>query len=92
MSKSYTIEFNGTGEVSEGQFSNDTEAQSWVESVLESRGHDVDQLVTGDWDADGQNDNGEQCLRMLFWASEADASNDPCANAICKLCKTGAGE
>lgn len=86
---SYTIEFNGSGEVSEGQFNSDTEAQAWVESVLENRGHDADELVSGDWDSAGQNDDGEQCYRMLFWANEADAENDPGVNAICQLCKVG---
>lgn len=86
---SYTIEFNGTGEVSEGQFRNDTEAQAWVESVLEFRGYDVDDVVSGDWDADGQNDDGEQCFRMLYWASENDAENDAGEKSICQLCKVG---
>ncbi len=86
MSKSYTIEFNGTGEVSEGFFANDTEAASWVESVLEARGYDADEIVSGDWDADGQNDDGQQCERMLFWSDEASSENDPGVNAVCKLC------
>ena len=84
---SYTIEFNGSGEVSEGQFRSDAEAQAWAESVLEARRHDMDELVCGDWDSDGQNDDGEQCFRMLFWANEAEAENDSGVNAICKLCK-----
>jgi len=87
--KSYTIEFASSGEVSEGQFSNDTEAQAWVESVLENQGHDASELVSGDWDADGENEDGEQCYRMLFWASESDAINDAGAKAICQLCKVG---
>jgi hypothetical protein len=86
MSKSYTIEFNGTGEVSEGSFRNDTEAVLWVESVLEARGCDADEIVSGDWDSDGQNDDGERCERMLFWANEAASENDPGVNAVCKLC------
>ena len=89
--KSYTIEFNGTGEVSEGQFSNDNEAQSWVEAVLEAQGHGTE-LVSSDWESDGQNEDGEQCYRMLFWADEADAENDPGANAICQLCKVGTND
>jgi hypothetical protein len=87
--QSYTIEFNRTGEVTEGQFSNDTEAQLWVEAVLDARGYDADELLSGDWDADGTNDDGEQCYRMLFWANESDAENDPGVNAICQLCKVG---
>lgn len=85
--KSYTIEFNGTGEVAEGQFRNETEAQSWVESVLEQRGYDVDELVSGDWDVAGTNDDDQKCYRMLYWASEADADNDAGEKAICQLCK-----
>lgn len=86
---SYTIEFSSTGDVCEGQFSSDTEAQSWVESVLESRGYDADEIVTGDWDADGHNDDGEQCYRMLFWEDGSHAENDPGADSICQLCKVG---
>ena len=84
--RSYTIEFNGSGEVSEGHFSNDTEAKLWVESVLEGRGYDADALIEGyDWDQAGTNDDGEQCWRLLYWANEADSEND--AKAICQLCK-----
>lgn len=86
---SYTIEFNGTGEVSEGQFRNDTEAQAWVESVLAARGYDAGDLSTSDWDADGLNDDGEQCYRMLFWADEQTAQHDPGVDAICQLCRVG---
>lgn len=82
----YTVEFNGTGEVSEGHFSTDEQAQAWVESVLTNRGHDADEIVFGDWDADGQNDDGRKCERMLVWASEADANDDPGANSICQIC------
>lgn len=85
--KSYTIEFNGSGEVSEGSFNSDTDAVAWVESVLENRGLDAAETVSGDWDANGESDSGKHD-RMLFWASEADAENDPGANAnaVCQLC------
>lgn len=86
---SYTLEFCGSGEVSEGQFGSDTEAQSWVESVLESRGYDADSIVNGEWDADGKNDDGESCYRMLYWANETDSQNDAGANSICQLCRVG---
>ncbi len=89
MMASYTIEFNGSGEVNEGFFADDTEAQLWVESVLEARGYDAEQLVVGEWDANGQNDEGEQCWRMLCWASESESNNDSGANSICQLCKVG---
>lgn len=90
--KSYTIEFNGTGEVSEGSFPNDNEAQAWVESVMECRGHVASAIVSGDWDANGKNDDGDQCWRMLFWASESDSQNDDGKNAVCQLCKVDHAE
>lgn len=86
---SYTIEFASSGEVSEGQFNSDAQAQAWVETVLENRGYDASELVSSDWGADGENEEGEQCYRMLFWANEADSENDPGANAVCQLCKVG---
>lgn len=87
--KSYTINFNGTGEVSEGMFRSDIDAEQWAEAVLEARGFDVDELVTCDWEAYGAKDDGEQCYRMLYWASEADAHNDSGATVICELCRVG---
>ena len=83
----YTIEVNGTGDVIEGQFRSETDAQSWVESVLEDLGYDANEIVNGDWDANGQNDGGDQCYRMLFWANESESENDSGVNAICQLCK-----
>ena len=59
--KNYTIEFNGTGEVRGGIFANDTDAISWAKHILEARGCDSDEIVSGDWDADGQNDDGQAC-------------------------------
>ena len=87
--KSYVLEFAGSGEVCEGYFETDNEAIAFAESVLEARGHEPSKLVRGDWDADGQNDDGEQCYRMLFWANEDDAENDAGANSIAQLCKVG---
>ncbi len=87
--KSYTIEFNGTGEVTPGCWLDDDAAKLWVKSVLEARGYDAGELVTGEWDADGTNDYGMQCYRMLFWENEASAENDAGEKAICQLCKVG---
>jgi hypothetical protein len=84
---SYTIEFIGSGETTESRFNNDIDAQAWAESVLENRGYDVDDIVPGGWDADGKNDDGEQCYRMLFWANESDAESDSGEKSICQLCK-----
>ncbi len=89
MMQSYTIEFASSGEVSEGQFSSDKAAQSWIESVLEARGYDASDLVCGGWDTAGTNDDGEQCYRKLYWASESDADNDDGSKAVAQLCKVG---
>lgn len=86
--KSYTFEFQD-GDLCEGYFETDADAQAWVESILENRGYDVCDLVEGDWDADGKNDDGEQCYRMLYWATEEDAKDDPGLDAIGQLCKVG---
>ena len=86
--KNYTIEFNGTGEVCRGIFANDTDAISWAKHILEARGCDSDEIVSGDWDADGQNGDGQACERMLFWADVVTSENDPGVNAVCKLCVT----
>ena len=87
--RSYTVEFNGTGEVIEGYFATDSEAEAWAESVLENRGYSADDLFSSDWQADGTGDDGETHYRICYWASEADAENDPGVNAICQLCKVG---
>lgn len=78
--KSYVIEFNGSGEVSEGFFSNDREAVAWAETVLETRGFDLSEIVSGEWDA-----HGADGFRLLFWANEETAQNDAGQNAICQL-------
>ncbi len=85
--KSYTINFADSGEVFEGFFDSDFDAIGWAESIFENRGWT--EVVCGDWDTDGQNDDGEQCYRVLFWASEEDAENDCGANSLAELCKVG---
>ena len=87
--KSYVLEFAGSGEVCEGYFEKDSEAIAFAESVLEARGHEPSKIVRGEWDADGQNDDGEQSYRMLFWANEDDAENDAGAISVAQLCKVG---
>lgn len=87
--KSYVLEFAGSGEVCEGHFAKDSEAIVFVESQLEARGHNPVDLVRSEWDADGQNDDGEQCYCMLFWANEDDAENDSGEKSIAQLCKVG---
>jgi hypothetical protein len=87
--KSYVLEMADSGEVCEGYFGSEIDAILWAESVLGARGHDREEIVTGDWDAKGQNDDGEQCYRMLFWANEDDSENDAGAKSIAQLCKVG---
>ena len=82
--KSYVLNF-ANGGTSEAYFDTDAAAQTWVIVTLENHGYDADEIVTGDWDANGYNDENQACERMLFWANEADAENDPGANAIASL-------
>lgn len=81
---SYVLNFSN-GAISEGQFDSDTAAESWATDILENHGHNPSEIVTGDWDANGYNDENQACERMLFWANAADAENDPGANAIASL-------
>lgn len=81
----YRLEFNGGGEPIKGSFDTDRAAIMWVESTLATRGYDAANIVSADWNADGQNDDGH-CYRMLFWACETDAANDPGTNSVCALC------
>jgi hypothetical protein len=75
MSK-YTMNFTDGGECFDlGRFANDTEAAIHAELVIERRGYDADELVTGEWQ-DG---------RLLIWADEADAANDAGAKALCSV-------
>ena len=75
MSK-YTINFTDGGECFDlGCFANDTEAAIHAELVIERRGHDANELVTGEWQ-DG---------RLLIWADESDAANDAGAKALCSV-------
>lgn len=81
---SYVFNFSN-GATSEGHFTSDAEAQAWAESILEHHGHDPSEIVTGDWDANGANDDDQPMERMLFWANEADSQDDPGRNAIASL-------
>ena len=81
---SYVLSF-ASGAISEGWFADDQGAKSWATDLLENHGYDPSEIVTGDWDANGYNDENQACERMLFWANEADAENDPGANAIASL-------
>ncbi len=81
---SYVLNF-ANGATSEGQFHDDTAAEKWATDTLENLGYDPSEVVTGDWDANGFNDENQTCERMLFWAHAADAENDPGVNAIASL-------
>ena len=83
---SYTVNFNGSGEVLEHHFNTDAQAVLWLTLVLESRGYDLDILDASGWDADGVNDDDQPCYRMLFWADEVASFNDDGVKAICSLC------
>ena len=83
---SYTVNFNGSGEVLEHHFDTDTQAVLWITRELVSRGYDLNIVDASGWDADGVNDDDQPCYRMLFWADEVASFNDDGVKAICSLC------
>jgi hypothetical protein len=83
---SYTVNFNGSGEVLEHHFDTDSQAVLWLTLVLESRGYDLDTLDSCGWDSDGLDDDDRVCERMLFWPDEVASFNDSGAKSICSLC------
>ena len=80
--KSYTLEMADGSGLSEGHFNSDKEAVAWAVSVLEQRGNDAAELVTGDWET-----RNPDSVRKLFWADEQSAEDDAGANAIAHLVK-----
>jgi hypothetical protein len=80
--KSYTLEMADGSGLSEGHFNSDKDAVAWAVSVLEQRGNDAAELVTGDWES-----RNPDSLRKLFWADEESAQDDTGANAIAHLVK-----
>lgn len=87
--RNYTIEIIDTGEAWDIVADRANDATHKVLAVMDSRGQSV--VVQGDWEADGENDDGEQCVRKLFWADDAgDNAIDAGDNAICKLCAVDA--
>ncbi len=44
-----------------------------------------DCIYAEQWDADGVNDDGKTMERLLVWATEEDAENDPGANAVAQF-------
>lgn len=86
----YYFELADSGTVSEWICNNDTEAAKAAVDQLASEGYDVEAIVEDDdWSVDGLNDDGEQCYRLLFWASEEDADNDCGAKSIAQISRVG---
>ena len=72
----YTIRFTSGNETELlGSFPNDTEAAIHAEVLLASRGYDMDELVTGEWEQG----------RLLIWENETDAEGDAGAKALCSV-------
>ena len=45
----------------------------------------ADAVAADQWDADGLNDDGLRCERLLIWACEDDARNDNGAKSVAQL-------
>lgn len=82
--KSYVLNMAGSGATSEIYADNDDAAIEQVKTIL---GSEI--VICDQWDADGHNDDDEQCKRLLIWASEEDADNDDGKNAIAELSTVG---
>lgn len=67
------------GAISEHEFADLETAKTFVESLL------GDIVWAEQPDADGTNDDGAQCYRLLCWESEEDAENDSGAESIGQL-------
>lgn len=86
----YFFELASSGEVSEWICDSDVDAVSQAVSRLERQGYDAGEIVEADdWTADGLNDDGEQCYRLLLWACEEDAANDNGAKSIAQVSRVG---
>jgi hypothetical protein len=72
----YTIRFTSGGKIEFlGAFGIETEAAIAAEILLADRGHNANELVTGEWEQG----------RLLIWENEADAANDAGAKALCSV-------
>jgi len=79
------MEFNGTGEVVELEGDNHSIVFWMAEEVLEHRGFDAENLVVGEWEDYGLDENGDSVERLLIWDSERDAENDSGEKSLCAL-------
>ncbi len=81
---SYVLEIASGGQTHEFAAADDYDAQQQALATLADLGYDRP-VVAEDWTGDGTNDDGQPCERLLFWADEADAENDPGAASIAQL-------
>lgn len=81
---SYVLEIASGGQTHEFAADNDYDAEQQALATLADLGYD-DPVAADDWTGDGTNDDGQPCERLLFWASEADAENDPGTKGIAQL-------
>lgn len=79
------LEFNGTGEVVELQGDCHSMVFWMAEELLSELGHDVENLVVGEWEDYGLDDYGYQQERLLIWDNERDAENDSGEKTLCAL-------
>lgn len=80
----YRLQFSDGRHEVEG-FGSERDAVAWARARLVANGHDIDTIIRSDWATDGQDDDGTDIDRVLFWASESDATNDDGSRAIAKL-------
>lgn len=86
----YYFELADSGTVSEWICENDTEATLMATDQLIAEGYDAEVIVEADdWSADGVNDDGEQCYRLLFWGCLDESNNDSGANSIAQISRVG---
>ncbi len=82
--KSYVLNWSGTGAISE--IFADTDEDAIAQAIDLTRAP----IVADQWDADGWNDDGEPCKRILLWDTEELAENDAGAKATASLSTIGA--
>lgn len=85
----YKLQFNGDSEMGEiFECETDAGAIDMAEDYIETVMHPAETCCLcwgGAWDADGVNEDGFPCERLLVWASEEDAENDAGEKALAQL-------